>query len=60
MATARNYDRNRQRERIAKSMITPMGKVARPPTAAEIMRDKPKDRPHVTLPRVKWLERPDP
>lgn len=62
MATKLNYGRvNRQRlksQRRFRLMQLPRAKVARPPTAAELAPQR--NRPPVTLPRVKWLERPDP
>lgn len=54
-----NFRKAQERRLVIASISRINGKVARPPTAAEIMREKSSDKP-VTLPRVKWLERPDP
>lgn len=53
-----DYARVRRERRVKARSLTPIGRVARPPTAAEMLQPKP--RPPVTLPRVKWLERPEP
>ena len=59
MGQRRDYVKDRRKALIARSIITPRSKVARPPTAAETMCERSSDKP-VTLPHVKWLERPEP
>lgn len=60
----RDFEKHRARVTAHRRRHAPIGKVALPPGVPAYVplpqKPGPKDGPPVTLPRVKWLERPDP